>query len=108
MGDGGGAGHLIICHVVRLHIDKNVIDEHNRIDPLKIDLMGRLGRAYYSRTNEQALMTIAQAQTEIVIGYDALPKNIQKSNILTGNEIGQLAGIKNIPSELEILDISSE
>jgi flavin reductase (DIM6/NTAB) family NADH-FMN oxidoreductase RutF len=103
LGDKGGAGHLIICNVVKIHIDENVVDEQNRIDPLKIDLMGRLGRAYYLRTATEGLMTIAQSQTEMVIGFDALPKKVQQSKILTGNEIGMLAGLKEKPTEAEIL-----
>ena len=104
LGDGGGAGHLIICNVVRLHIDENVLDENNRIDPFKIDLMGRMGRTYYTRAAGESLMSIAQAQNEIVIGFDALPKNVQQSSVLTGNEIGQLAGIKKVPTQGELLD----
>jgi flavin reductase (DIM6/NTAB) family NADH-FMN oxidoreductase RutF len=104
LGDGGGAGHLIICNVVRLHIDENVLDENKRIDPLKIDLMGRMGRTYYTRSSGESLISIAQAQNEMVIGFDALPKSVQQSTVLTGNEIGQLAGLKQMPTEEELLD----
>jgi len=58
LGEHGGAGHLIICNVVRMHVDENVLDDNNRIDPHKIDLMGRMGRAYYVRASGPAIHTI--------------------------------------------------
>ena len=93
LGEHGGAGHLIICEVVRMHIDESIIDDRNRIDPHKIDLMGRMGRAYYVRASGEAVHTIVQAVTELTIGYDQLPDSIKNSKVLTGNNIGQLAGI---------------
>ncbi len=102
LGEHGGAGHLVICQVLRMHIDENVVDGNNRIDPHKIDLMGRMGRAYYSRASGAAIQTIVQAVTELSIGYDQLPEGIKNSGILTGNNLGQLAGLKRIPTEEEI------
>ncbi len=99
LGDQGGAGHLIICDVVRMHIDENVLDEQKRIDPNKIDLMGRLGRTFYTRASGDALSNIALSQTEIVLGFDALPKHIQQSGVLTGNDLGRLASLKEKPSQ---------
>ena len=106
LGTHGGAGHLIICEVVKMHIAKNVVD-NNRINPHKIDLMGRMGRSYYVRASGDAIHTIFQPVTEITIGYDKLPKSVQNSPILTGNNIGQLAGIKKLPSKTEIQDIKN-
>ncbi len=106
LGTHGGAGHLIICEVVKMHISKNVVD-NNRINPHKIDLMGRMGRSYYVRASGDAIHTIFQPVTEITIGYDKLPKSVQNSPILTGNNIGQLAGIKKLPSKTEIQDIKN-
>jgi flavin reductase (DIM6/NTAB) family NADH-FMN oxidoreductase RutF len=104
LGENGGAGHLIICHVVKLHIDENVLDEQGRIDVHKIDLAGRMGRTFYSRNSGDAVFSVNQSQTEMVIGFDALPQRIKNSKILTGNDLGQLAGIKNIPTAEEIID----
>lgn len=92
LGDKGGAGHLIICEVVRLHISKAVMGENNRIDPDKMDLMGRMGRAYYVRCNGPAIHTIVQNYLPISIGYDSLPLHIKTSPVLTGNDLGKLAG----------------
>ena len=97
LGEHGGAGHLIVCEVVMMHINEEVIDENNRIDPNKIDLMGRMGRAYYVRASGEAIQTIVQPVTQVSIGYDRLPESIKKSSILRGNDIGILAGIKEVP-----------
>mgnify|MGYP001546730158 CR=1 FL=1 len=97
LGEHGGAGHLIICKVLRIHIRRSVIDDNNRIDPNKMDLMGRMGRAYYVRASGDAIHTIVQSVTEIPMGYDKLPDDIKKSAILTGNQIGLIAGLKELP-----------
>ncbi|MCB0706938.1 MAG: flavin reductase family protein [Saprospiraceae bacterium] len=98
LGEHGGAGHLIICEVLRMHIDDSIIDEKNRIDPDKIDLMGRMGRAYYVRASGPAVHTIVQSVTELAIGWQALPESVRNSRVLTGNELGMLAGLKEVPS----------
>jgi hypothetical protein len=104
LGDRGGAGHLIICKVVRMHVAREVLGERNRIDPHKMDLMGRMGRAYYVRASGQAIHTIVQEYLPVTIGYDALPAHIKESPILTGNDLGKLAGAVSIPSQEEIDD----
>jgi len=101
LGEHGGAGHLIICKVVRMHIDQKVLDG-NRIDPHKIDLMGRMGRAYYVRASGDAIQTIVQSVMQVTIGYDQLPKRVQNSRVLSGNDIGQLAGMIRLPNDEEI------
>jgi flavin reductase (DIM6/NTAB) family NADH-FMN oxidoreductase RutF len=103
LGEHGGAGHLVICEVVRMHVDEAVIDpEKDRINPHKIDLMGRMGRAYYVRASGDAIHTIVQPVTQLTIGYNALPEAIRKSKILTGNNIGQLAGLSEAPTEAKV------
>lgn len=98
LGEKGGAGHLIICKVVRMHIHENILDERNRIDPHKIDLMGRMGRAFYVRASGAAVQPIMQSVTELVIGYDALPAFVKSSRRLTGNHLGQLGGMVEWPT----------
>ncbi len=102
LGAGGGAGHLIICKVVRMHVAKKVPGERNRIDPHKMDLMGRMGRAYYVRCSGQAIHTIVQEFLPVTIGYDNLPDHIKNSPILTGNDLGKLAGLVSLPTSEEI------
>lgn len=108
LGKHGGAGHLIICEVVRMHIDENILDERQRIDPHKIDLMGRMGRAYYVRASGEAVQTIVQSVMDISIGFDQLPASIKNSSVLTGNNLGQLAGLKTIPTAAEVLSIKED
>lgn len=102
LGEHGGAGHLVICEVVRMHVADEIVDDRNRIDPHKIDLMGRMGRAYYVRASGSAVHTIVQAVTELVIGWDALPGSAKSSTVLTGNALGQLAGLNEVPTEESI------
>ncbi|MCC6816788.1 MAG: flavin reductase family protein [Saprospiraceae bacterium] len=102
LGDKGGAGHLIVCDVVCMHIDEKVLDEEGKIDPHKIDLMGRMGRAYYVRASGAAVSAMPQSQALPVIGYPQLPVHIRNSKILSANDIGILSGLKHLPSQLEI------
>lgn len=102
LGDKGGAGHLIICEVVKIHIAEHVLGERNRIDPDKMDLMGRMGRAYYVRCNGPAIHTIVQDFLPVSLGYDQLATAIKSSPILTGNDLGKLAGQATEPTADEI------
>ena len=101
LGEHGGAGHLIICEVLRIHIDEKVLDG-NRINPHKIDLMGRMGRSYYVRASGDAVKTIYQSVTELPIGYDALPNSIKQSDVLTANEVATLAAQTTMPDETSL------
>lgn len=98
LGDGGGAGNLIICNIVLMHIAESVLNEKGRIDPHKIDLMGRMGRFYYARASGAAVEEIVQEVNVIGIGFDGLPDAIRHSPILTGNNLGQLAGMAALPA----------
>jgi hypothetical protein len=84
-----------------MHIAESVIDG-NRIDPHKIDLMGRMGRAYYVRASGKAVHTIVQSVLEMGIGFDGLPESAKNSNILTGNQLGFVAGLETIPDNEKI------
>ncbi len=108
LGEEGGAGHLIICHVVRMHINEDIIDENNRIDPNKIDLVGRMGRAYYTRASGNAIFSVVQPVTKVALGYDQLPDHIKQSTVLTGNDLGRLAGLYALPSEEEMNALKEE
>ena len=89
LGEQGGAGHLIICEVLAMHIDEEVMGENNRIDPHKLDLMGRLGRSYYVRAQGDAIHTIYQNVADNVLGFDGLPEKIKTSKTLTGSQIAE-------------------
>jgi len=108
LGDQGGAGHLIICNVNRLHIHEHIIDQNNRIDPHKIDLVGRMGRAYYVRASGDAIHTIVQSVLNPAVGYDHLPEHIKQSEILNAKQIAILSAQPKVPSHSEIEQVQSE
>jgi flavin reductase (DIM6/NTAB) family NADH-FMN oxidoreductase RutF len=102
LGTGGGAGNLVICEVVLMHVSEDVLDEHRQIDPNKIDLVARLGANWYSRTNGSALFEVAKPLLNLGIGVDQIPAPIRNSKVLTGNNLGQLGNIEKLPSKEEI------
>ncbi|MBK6930646.1 MAG: flavin reductase [Saprospirales bacterium] len=97
LGDRGGAGNLIICRIVRLHIDERVLTDAGRIDPHKIDLVGRMGRFYYARASGAAVLEVVQPVAEIGVGFDALPRSLRLSTVLTGNDLARIAALPALP-----------
>jgi flavin reductase (DIM6/NTAB) family NADH-FMN oxidoreductase RutF len=96
-GNEGGAGNLVICQPVLIHINDDILDGKGGIDPHKIDLVARMGADYYCRASGDALFEVAKPITTLGIGVDALPPAIRNSNILTGNNLGQLANVQQQP-----------
>ncbi len=96
-GKEGGAGNLIICEVVMMHIQDEVLNEMGQIDPHKIDLVARMGADYYCRASGNAVFEVAKPNMQLGMGMDALPPLIRNSRILTGNHLGQLANCTQIP-----------
>ncbi|KOY85230.1 flavin reductase [bacterium 336/3] len=101
-GTGGGAGNLIICEVVLAHIKEEILDEKGKINTKKIDLVGRMGGEWYCRANGDALFEIPKPLLTKGIGIDQLPSFIKNSSVLTGNNLGRLANVEQLPSEEEI------
>ena len=102
LGNEGGAGNLIICEVLRMHVREDLIDEKGLIDQHKIDLVSRMGGDWYVRANEQSMFEVKKPITTCGIGFDALPKDIRNSKFLSGNDLGQLAGIEELPNETDV------
>ncbi len=102
LGQEGGAGNLVICEVLRMHIDEQVIDAEGRINPHKIDLVARMGADYYCRASGASVFEIAKPLTSIGIGVDALPAAVRNSTILTGNNLGQLGNCEQLPSAADV------
>lgn len=96
-GSEGGAGNLVICEVLVMHINDEILDEHNGIDPHKIDLVARMGGDYYCRASGDAVFKVAKPNLQTGVGIDALPEDIRHSTILTGNNLGQLANVNELP-----------
>ncbi|MFM6934208.1 MAG: flavin reductase family protein [Flavobacteriales bacterium] len=102
LGHEGGAGNLIICEVLRMHVREDLIDEKGLIDQHKIDLVSRMGGDWYCRADGQSMFEIKKPITTCGIGFDALPEDIKNSRILSGNDLGQLAGIEELPNETDV------
>jgi len=102
LGTEGGAGNLIICEIVMMHINENVLDEKGSIDQKKIDLVARMGGNWYCRAHGDALFEIEKPLTTIGIGVDSIPADIKNSKILTGNDLGQLGNITELPNETDV------
>lgn len=101
-GTEGGAGNLIVCHVLAMHINDDVLDNEGRIDPNKIDLVARMGGDWYCRASGDALFEVAKSNTKLGIGVDQIPEPIRLSTVLTGNNFGQLGNIERMPTESEV------
>jgi flavin reductase (DIM6/NTAB) family NADH-FMN oxidoreductase RutF len=102
LGDGGGAGNLVICEVKKIHINEAVLDENGKIDQHKIDLVSRMGGNWYCRADKDSMFEINKPITTCGIGFDGIPDDIKNSPILSGNDLGQLGGIENLPDETEV------
>ncbi|HLW30697.1 MAG TPA: flavin reductase family protein [Aequorivita sp.] len=101
LGAEGGAGNLVICEVVKLHIKKEILDENQHIDPYKIDTVARLGGGWYSRA-KAGLFEVPKPLTTHGVGVDMLPEEIRNSNVLTGNDLGILGNVESFPNSEEI------
>ena len=97
-GEEGGAGNLVICEVLLMHINDSVLNENGQIDPHKIDLVARMGADYYCRASGIAVFEVPKPNTELGMGFDALPEGIRHSRVLTGNHLGMLANCTAMPS----------
>jgi flavin reductase (DIM6/NTAB) family NADH-FMN oxidoreductase RutF len=97
LGSEGGAGNLVICEVLRMHIDDSLLDDNKKIDQRKINHVARLGGDWYCVVNETNLFQVEKPNTQLGIGVDALPPHIRNSKILTGNHLGQLANVHEMP-----------
>jgi len=102
LGQNGGAGNLVICEVQRIHINEEVLDENGMIDQTKIDLVARMGGNFYCRAHGNALFQVDKPITTLGIGIDSLPENIRFTNLLTGNDLGQLGNLLELPTDEQI------
>ena len=101
LGDQGGAGNLVICEVVKIHIHESILDENQMINQHKIDVVSRLGGNWYSRANA-GLFEVEKPLTTLGIGVDSIPNFIKESGYFNGNDLGKLGNIEAIPNEEEI------
>jgi len=102
MGENPGAGNLVLAEVKLIHIREDILDEEGKIDQARIDLVARLGGDWYCRVTPESLFKVAKPLTALGIGVDALPHQVRNSYVLTGNDLGMLGNLHEIPSEEEI------
>ena len=101
LGSEGGAGNLIICEIVKMHIDEKILDENGAVDQHKIDLVSRLGGNWYSRSN-MGLFEVEKPLTTLGIGVDQIPDFIKSSPIFDGNDLGKLGNVEALPTSEEV------
>ena len=97
LGEIGGAGQLVICEVLRMHLDDSLLNEDKKIDQTKLELVARLGGDWYCRVNQDNLFMVPKPNVKLGIGMDALPDSIRLSRLLTGNHLGMLANVHELP-----------
>src|SRR5215217_748571 len=102
LGENPGAGNLILAEVRLIHIREEILDEEGKIDQAKIDLVARLGGDWYCRVTPENLFKVAKPLTTLGVGIDALPKSVRNSKVLSGNDLGMLGNIEQLPSADEI------
>ncbi len=106
-GEKGGAGNLVICEVLLLHIKEEILDEAGRIDPWKMDAVARLGADYYCRVQGDSIFNVPKPLDKTGIGIDQIPEHIRNSRILTGNDLGLLANVEKLPDQQAIEEFTN-
>jgi flavin reductase (DIM6/NTAB) family NADH-FMN oxidoreductase RutF len=97
LGTEGGAGNLVLAEVLMMHFDEQILDQEGKIDQRKLDLVARLGGHWYTRANASTIFEVEKPNMKLGIGVDALPASIRNSKWLSGNDLGQLANVHELP-----------
>ena len=98
LGTEGGAGNLVICEIIKIHVQEEYLNEEGNLDQIKLDLVARLGGNWYSRNNADNLFEVPKPLVTKGIGFDLLPDEIKLSTIFTGNDLGMLANTEELPT----------
>jgi flavin reductase (DIM6/NTAB) family NADH-FMN oxidoreductase RutF len=101
-GNEGGAGNLVICEILMIHVDDAILDEQGLIDANKIRLVGRMGGNHYNDAFGDAIFDVEKPLQTLGVGVDQLPDHVRLSKVLTGNDLGQLANVESLPDEVEM------
>lgn len=104
-GTEGSAGNLVICEILKVHINPEFLQPDGQLDQQKLDLVGRMGGNWYVRANGDALFEVEKPLTTPGIGVDSLPEHARFSKVLTGNDLGKLGNLKSIPSDAELKEL---
>ena len=103
LGKNGGAGNLIICEVLLIHISEQILNDENKIDQHKIKLVGRMGSNWYSKGFDEALFEVKKPTKTIGVGFDQIPNKIKNNPIFNQSELSKLASIDEIPSNKDVI-----
>ncbi len=106
-GQEGGAGNLVVCHVIKMHIKEEILDENGYIDQHKIDQVARMGGNWYTRAN-MGMFEVPKPLSSLGIGVDGIPQEIRNSKTLTGNDLGKLGNVEALPENGEIEEFLKE
>lgn len=107
LGENGGAGNLVICEVVKVHITEEVLNADKTINQDALDLVARAGGSYYTRANK-GFFEIPKPLRTLGIGVDALPESVRNSMILTGNDLGMLGNAESLPNKKSVEQFVNE
>ena len=104
LGEGGGAGNLVICEVLKIHINEAILDDNQMIDQIKIDLVARMGGNWYCRADKNSMFEITKPITTQGVGVDNSPQEVEDSGDFSPNELGQFGVIEILPDETDVND----
>lgn len=108
LGDGPGAGNLVLAEVLKVHLQEEYLDQDGRLDTRLLDLVGRMGGSWYTRASGDSLFEIPKPLRTLGIGVDSLPESARNSTILTGNELGRLGNSEVMPASEEQERLATE
>jgi flavin reductase (DIM6/NTAB) family NADH-FMN oxidoreductase RutF len=106
LGNAGGAGNLVLCEVLLVHLSENILTAEKKVDPQKLDAVARMGEDWYCRAHGDAIFKVPKPLMKLGIGVDRIPEKIRKSKVLTGNDLGMLGNVEQLPDEESILEFS--
>ena len=99
LGTGGAAGNLVICEILLMHVNENIMNEQGRIDPWKLDAVARMGQDFYCRAQGEAIFTVPKPGEKVKIGVDQLPEGIRNSKVFSKQDLAVLANVERLPFE---------
>ncbi|MDB9989953.1 flavin reductase family protein [Flavobacteriales bacterium] len=102
LGQNAGAGNLVICNILKMHIAEELLNDDQMIDQEKINLVARMGGDWYCRADSNSMFEIKKPISIKGVGFDQIPKEVLNSTILSGNELGKLGGIEALPDETDV------
>jgi flavin reductase (DIM6/NTAB) family NADH-FMN oxidoreductase RutF len=108
LGSEGGAGNLVICEVILLHLKEEIVDAEGKINPRKLDAVARMGGDYYCRAFGDSIFSVPKPNEKVGIGFDQIPLPIRNSKVLSGNDLGRLGNIEKLPDEETVKTFKSD